>query len=237
MPTLRVGLIGLPATAKGGRTAWSFNGHLPCLLNLHDYQIVALANSSVEAARRSISEHGLPPATAAYGTPEDIAKDPHVDLIVVCVQVQKHYDLVKPAMMAGKKVLVEWPLAANMRQVEELTSIANKSGVQSVVGLQARASPVVACIKDIISSGKIGKVVSSTAIGTAAGIVLDTYPEEMQIYVDLHSGGNMLSIVFGHCKHLVNHEDTWLTLEFSTHSSTSSVIWTIAYSQHSRRSF
>ncbi|KAK4063673.1 hypothetical protein Trihar35433_8381 [Trichoderma harzianum] len=143
MAIIRVGLIGLtPAQEFASTRSWTALGHLPSLLQSPSYEIVALANSSVESAKRSIEAHNLPSTTKAYGSPEDIANDPEVDLIVVSVRVQKHYELIKPALLKNKKVFVEWPLGANLNEVEELTQLANSHGVQNAVGLQARSSPL-----------------------------------------------------------------------------------------------
>ena len=60
------------------------------------YQIVAVANSSVESAQASIDAHKLGTSVKAYGTPSDIANDPNVDLVLVSVNVVHHYKYVLP---------------------------------------------------------------------------------------------------------------------------------------------
>lgn len=82
--------------------------HMPYLLQSPQYQIVALCNSSVEAAQAAIKAHGLPESTKAYGNPEDLARNEDVELVVCSVNVKKHYEVVKPALLEGKDVIVEW---------------------------------------------------------------------------------------------------------------------------------
>lgn len=91
--------------------AWGANAHLPSLLSSPHYEIVALCNSTVASANRSIAHHNLGPNVKAYGNPNDLAADPDIDLVLCSVEILRHYELLKPAVLAGKDIYVEWPLA------------------------------------------------------------------------------------------------------------------------------
>lgn len=76
MAPIRVGLIGLSSNAT---TSWASNAHLPYLTTSNGkYEIVALCNSSVEAAQKAVEAYKLPSSTKAYGDPQDLANDPEV---------------------------------------------------------------------------------------------------------------------------------------------------------------
>ena len=78
MPPVRVGLIGLSARAK---TSWASLAHLPYLqASDGKFQIVALCNSSISAARSAIDAYQLPTSTKAYNDPNDLANDTEVGL-------------------------------------------------------------------------------------------------------------------------------------------------------------
>ena len=62
-------------------------------------------------------------------------------MVVVSVKVPHHYDLIKPALEAGKDVFVEWPLAANLAQAEELTQLAKEQGCEDRCGAASKAEP------------------------------------------------------------------------------------------------
>ncbi|UNI24767.1 transcription regulator gal80 [Purpureocillium takamizusanense] len=199
MAPTRVGIIGLSTAQKpGGAGAWAASTHLPSLQSLPEYEIVALANSTVESAKRSIAAHNLPATTKAYGSPEDIASDPEVDLVVVSVQVGKHYKLVKPALLQKKQVFVEWPLAVTMDEVEELAQLARDGDIATAVGVQSRAAPAVQKLKEIVSSGQLGRIISSTVVASTARIDTEKWPENLTYYLDASSGGNEYTIAFGH---------------------------------------
>lgn len=196
---IRVGIIGL------GRNSghmvpglWAAMAHLPYLNASPKYEVVAVTNSTIESAQASIGHNNLGPNVKAYGNPQDLANDPNVDLIVVSVKVAQHYTLAKPALLAGKSVFVEWPLGANTSEAKELAQLAKTHGSKTIIGLQARASPLVLKLKELISSGKIGKVLSSTVISSFGGVPEGKWPVGAEYYLDINSGGNQFSIFFGH---------------------------------------
>ncbi|KAI0437428.1 oxidoreductase [Xylaria telfairii] len=202
MAPIRVGIIGL--RASDGPVAnlpgfWAANAHLPGLQAMaDDYQIVAVCNSSIQSATKAIKQYGLPGSTKAYADPEDLANDPLVDLVVVSVNVGKHFELAKPALEKKKHVFVEWPLGAGLSQAEELSRLADAAGVRTSVGVQARADPLVRKVKNIIESGQIGKVESSSAWISSAMFPMDKWMEGAEYYLDHKSGGNVFFIYFGH---------------------------------------
>ena len=76
MAPTRVGIIGL---SKSSLSSWASIAHLPYLAASEGkYEIKALCNSSVEAAKKAIEAYGLPSSTKAYGDPQDLANDPEV---------------------------------------------------------------------------------------------------------------------------------------------------------------
>lgn len=201
MAPIRIGIIGLAGNNIAfGPGFWAVQAHLPHLLASPDYEIVAVCNSSIESARKSIEFHKLPSTTAAYGNAEDLAKDPNVDLVVVSVKVQKHFQLTKPAIENGKHVFVEWPLGASIQESEELTRLAKEAGVKTIVGVQARASRVLLAVKKLLAENKIGRVIGTHVLANACLLPVDVWWEGVEYYQDMKSGGNEFYIFFGHCK-------------------------------------
>lgn len=186
---IRVGFIGLSAAA----TAWANNAHFPYLNKSSDYTITALCNSSIKAAKASIKAHGLPSNTHVYDNAEKLVADPDVDLVVVSVRVDRHYEMTMPALLGGKDIFVEWPLGSNLTQAEELVKLAKQKKVKTVIGLQGEMSPIVHKIKDTIDSGKLGKVLSVSVLGAATNFGL-IEPVRISYMLDKDIGGNMLTI-------------------------------------------
>lgn len=193
MAPTRVGILGL------SKSGWAPNAHLPYLLASPAYEIVALCNSSVESAQSAIKLYNLPATTKAYGNPEDLANDANVDLVVCSVRVDRHFATISPALKKGKDVFVEWPLGKSAKEARELLRLKNEGGVKrAVVGLQARQAPVVHKLKQLIESGKIGEVLSSTWTATAGGVGATTATEATEYLGRKEVGGNLVTIHFGH---------------------------------------
>jgi predicted dehydrogenase len=202
MAPIRVGIIGL-ASATGEVTAspgdgWAASAHLPYLVKSPHYEVVALCNTSIESAKTAVKRHNLPASTKTYGSPEDLANDPNVDLVVCSVRVDRHYKVIKPALEKGKDVFVEWPLGANLQEAEEMAAIAEKSGSKTMVGLQGRASPQVQKVRELLKSGRIGDLLSSTVTADAGGMLGPVEPPGIDYLAKKAVGGNMLTILFGH---------------------------------------
>ncbi|KAL7942608.1 hypothetical protein V8C42DRAFT_360035 [Trichoderma barbatum] len=199
MSPIRVGLIGLSAEAAGaGQGTWGVSAHLASLRPSPHYEIVAICNSSVESARRSIEYHKLPSSVKAYGDVEDLANDPDIDLIDVAIVVSRHLLAAKPALLAKKQVFVEWPLGASTAQAEEMLQLAKESDLKTIVGTQFCADPWLAKAKQLIESGAIGRVTSSNVqISPPAGAI-HTWTAEAEFYLDFESGGDEYHITFAH---------------------------------------
>ena len=134
---------------------------------------------------------------ATYADPSTTASDPNVDIVAVSVNVPEHYALTKPALEAGKDVFVEWPLARNLAEAEELTQLAKEKGVRTMIGLQARQNPAILKAKEIVESGKLGKILTTTMFGH--GMIFGPKMPDWFLYaLPVEAGANLLTIPFGH---------------------------------------
>lgn len=179
-------------------------GHLPYLLSERGrskYQIKALLNSSVEAAQRAIESYKLDPDTKAYAFPQDLAADPDIDLVVNTTRVDVHYDTMKPSIEAGKAVFVEWPVAENAQRAGELADLVRQKNLPNIVGLQARMAPAILKVKEILNSGEIGKVLSSSIQAYSPYSGRDSISEGLGYFLDKKVGGNPVIITFGHSEY------------------------------------
>ena len=141
MSQIRLGMIGLSADPK----AWATSAHVGPLQSTplsNKYQLTAVAASSETSAKAAAKAHGIP-VKHAYYSADAIANDPEVDMVAVSVKVQLHKELAIPVLNAKKDIFVEWPLGRTLKEAEELAALAKKQGVRTVIGLQARNSPVV----------------------------------------------------------------------------------------------
>ena len=87
---------------------------------------------------------------------EVLASD--VEAVCIATPVRSHYYLAMEALQAGKHVLVEKPLAACVRQAEEIIAEGDRQGRIVMVGHTFVYNPAVVAMKDIIASGQLGQI-------------------------------------------------------------------------------
>lgn len=83
---IRLGIIGLSAD----QSAWATKTHIVPLKShplSEKYSVTAVATSKPETAEAAAKAHGIS-AEKAYSSPEAIANDPDVDMVVVSVKVR-----------------------------------------------------------------------------------------------------------------------------------------------------
>jgi predicted dehydrogenase len=84
--------------------------------------------------------------------------DSGVDAVFVATPIGTHHDLARRALLAGKHVFVEKPLADTSARAAELTEIATSLGRSLMAGHTFVYSPPVVKIKELIDSGALGDV-------------------------------------------------------------------------------
>jgi len=188
---IKIGLIGLSPNGYM-RASWAAVAHFPYLNQSPHYTITALQNSSIESAKAAAATFGLKDV-ACYGDIESLVKDPNVDLVVVSVKVPKHYELIEPALRAGKDVFSEWPLGANLSEAEKLTQLAKEKNARTICGLQARQSPAIRKAKEMVAAGELGDILGTTMTGTGMLGGAQT-PEDLTYALPIEAGANLVTI-------------------------------------------
>ena len=188
---IRVGIVG--ATVTQGGSGWGANAHVPALKALPHYELKAVCTAHEDTARASAAAFGVERAFHRFS---DMAAHREIDLIVVCVRVPGHRDLVMGGLEAGKAVLCEWPLGRTLAEAEEMAGLARQRALQTIVGLQARSDPAILYARDLVQAGHIGEVLTAS-LTTAAQAVLQRGPGRIWQGVRAN-GANTLTIAGGH---------------------------------------
>jgi len=81
------------------------------------------------------------------------------DALVIATPIKTHYPLARLALLAGKHVFVEKPLATSVAECEELLSLAKARSLVIMVGHTFVYSPTVRKIKEVVASGDLGEVI------------------------------------------------------------------------------
>lgn len=89
---------------------------------------------------------------------DDLLNDENIVGIVISTPSITHHDLAKKALLKGKHVYVEKPLARNEEEANELNNLAESLGLTLMVGHLLLYHPAVNKLKDLINRGDLGEV-------------------------------------------------------------------------------
>ncbi|HMX46663.1 MAG TPA: Gfo/Idh/MocA family oxidoreductase, partial [Candidatus Obscuribacter sp.] len=87
---------------------------------------------------------------------DSVLRDSEVSAIVIATPSDTHFNLARQALLAGKHVYVEKPLARDVKHAEELDALATERNLVLMVGHLLLYHPAVNCLKDLIASGELG---------------------------------------------------------------------------------
>jgi UDP-N-acetyl-2-amino-2-deoxyglucuronate dehydrogenase len=148
--TLRYGVIGAGVVAPL---------HLQAIAALDDAELVGISALDREAAAALAEEAGCPAFTDHHDL---LALRP--DVVVICTPHPSHPALTVEAFEAGAHVLVEKPLAPQVREADAMIEAADRATRLLGVCFQQRFRPVIAAARDLIVSGRLGELVRASIV-------------------------------------------------------------------------
>jgi predicted dehydrogenase len=148
-----INLSGTPTgirVAVVGCGAWGRN-LVRCFAELGSLSAVADHHAAV--AEAAVARHGGHAMLF-----EQILADPSIQAVAIATQPSSHYDLAKRALLAGKHVLVEKPLALELGHAQDLTDLARRLERRLMVGHVLQYHPAFSKLQDLIATGAIGRI-------------------------------------------------------------------------------
>jgi len=107
--------------------------------------------------RRAFVSRGFP-GTKAVENAAPVFSDPEVNGVVIATPAGTHFELAKTALLAGKHVFVEKPLATTVAEVDELGRIAESRNLVVMVGHTFIYNTAVRFVKKLIDDGALGEI-------------------------------------------------------------------------------
>ena len=151
---IRIGLIG---TGLMGRI--HTNGYKRLADFFPEYEYVPVLQaccSRREANAKAFMERW---GYASYETDwKKIIERDDIDAVDICTPNDTHAEIAIAAAKAGKMILCEKPLARTVAEAEGMLKAVEEARVQNTVWYNYRRIPAVTLAKNIVASGKLGKV-------------------------------------------------------------------------------
>lgn len=118
-------------------------------------RVVAVMCRNATAAKDYSHRHNIP---KWYDDPEKLLNDPEVNTVYVATPPLYHKEYAIRALEAGKPVYVEKPMAASYEDCLEMNLAAEKEKLPLFVAYYRRTLPYFLKIRELIESGKVGKI-------------------------------------------------------------------------------
>lgn len=152
---MKIGILGFGSMGKT---------HLYSVRNIpfffsgkHDYEVTYVCTSKEETAKAASEQYGIPNYT---DNENDVIYNDEIDVVDICTPNIYHYETAKKAILAGKHVYCEKPLAVTYGQAMELADLAKQKGVICGIVFNNRFLSPILKAKALIDEGKVGRVIS-----------------------------------------------------------------------------
>ena len=151
---LKIGLVG-----AGNLARWA---HLPSLSKIPHASLHAVCSTSGARGNTYARRFGASYFCADY---RQMLDDPQIDVVMILSRNQHHFSQAFEALMAGKHVFVEKPMALTEAECRELYRAVVVSGNQLTVGFNRRYAPFYRELKRSLS-GRTGPAVINCRVSS-----------------------------------------------------------------------
>jgi predicted dehydrogenase len=159
---------------------------IPALQKGEWSEVVAIASREQRRAEDAARALGI---ARAYGSYEELLRDAEVEAIYNPLPNQLHVPWTLKAVQAGKHVLCEKPLSLNAEEAKQLLGARDRARVKIGEAFMVHTHPQWVRAREIISSGRIGKLRSSLGFFS----YFNSKPADIR-NVPAYGGGGLMDI-------------------------------------------
>ncbi|MHB0859627.1 MAG: Gfo/Idh/MocA family protein, partial [Anaerolineae bacterium] len=123
--------------------------HAQALQGLDESRLVAICSRSGDKARSFAERYG----GTAYTDVAEMLRDPQVQMVTICTPQHTHAPLGLQCLEAGKHVLLEKPMALDLKGCDALIAAADRAGVKLGMISQRRFYEPVQRVRPAIDTG------------------------------------------------------------------------------------
>ena len=149
--------VGLAGFGGIGRVHFSNYSHIP------DCKVIAACDPS-QQGQEAAKENGV----SCYASLKEMLAGTRPDIVDICVPSFLHYPMVMEALENGRHVICEKPLALKSSDVREMYALAEKKGLQLLVGHVLQFFPASKILHEIVRDGRYGKALDAVFLRLSA---------------------------------------------------------------------
>ena len=147
----------------------------PAFYKIKNSELVAVMRRDEEKARDFAERHKVP---KYYTDADKLIADPSVNAIYIATPPSTHKEYTIKALLAGKPVYVEKPMALNFKECLEMIQVANKTKQKLFVAFYRRALPYFLKIEELLNKKSIGEILNVDACYYCAPRATDADPAQ-----------------------------------------------------------
>jgi predicted dehydrogenase len=147
--------------------------------------------ADLDMARLSAMQSHYPSVAITQDYVELLRSD-EIDAVVVATPVSTHFRIAHHALLHGKHVFIEKPLARTSAEGQSLVTLAEERGRVLMVGHTFQYNPAVDALKDYIASNQLGRIYYAYATRTNLGlfqkdinVLWDLAPHDISIFLHI----------------------------------------------------
>jgi len=130
------------------------------LIKARNAKLEAVMDINMGLARSIKEKYG---AERAYNNLQIFLDDENIDAVYIASPPKFHHEQALAAARSKRHILLEKPMSLSLNNSQEIINICQENGVKLAVGFMMRFSSYHRKIKEIISSEKLGQIVSARA--------------------------------------------------------------------------
>jgi predicted dehydrogenase len=161
---------------------WATRAHLPALQANPDAVIAGIADPDAENRGRAAERFETPPERV-FADAADMLANADLDAAIVAVPHAAHAALARAVLDRGLHLLLEKPMTIHPPDARALASLAEKRGVELIVGYPWHYNRQVLAVRDAIAEGRIGTIEYVSC--QFASIVRELYRGNPEPYRDI----------------------------------------------------
>ena len=153
-----------------------------------ELELAAVCDLIKERAQKAKDEYGVP---KIYDTMHELFADKEIDIVLNLTRPYEHYEVTKAALLAGKHVYSEKPLAADLAEGTELAELAKEKGLMLGGAPDTFLGAGIQTCRKLIDDGYIGDVLGGAAFMICRGH--ESWHPDPEFYYK-RGGGPMLDM-------------------------------------------
>ena len=129
--------------------------HVDAVRRLGFVDVVAVAASTLESAKKKAAEYGVP---RAYGSYEELIADPDIHVVHNTTPNYLHAPVNLAVIAKRKHIVSDKPLALDSTEARTMWKAAQEAGIVHAVTFNYRGNPLVQEARSMISRGELGRL-------------------------------------------------------------------------------